>query len=141
MGVGRCGAGMGYVGAPGGCNRVSTDFPVLREVCMAKVQLWAPTQTNPLPRGHPQPLRRRKTVLSARQDTAVAKLSQGQGGIRAGTKGCCGHGASFSRNSEEEAAAKTNSIQQAAPSPISHPRSLAEPASVIFPWEVPGSGI
>lgn len=115
-------------------------FPRLREVSMAEVQRWAQTQTNPLPRGHPQSLRGRETVLSASQDTAAANLSQGRGGICAGTKGCCGHSASFRRNSEEEAA-KTNSIQQAAPSSVSHPRSLAEPASATFLAEGPGWGI
>lgn len=73
-------------------------------------------------------------MLSARRNTATANLSQGQREIRAGTKGCCGRTASFRRNSEE-AAAEANSIQQAAPSPISHPRSLAVPASATFPWE------
>lgn len=71
-------------------------------------------------------------LLSARQHTAAEILSQGRGGICAGTKGCYGRSASFRRNSEEEAA-KTNSIQQAAPSSVSHPRSLAEPASATFP--------
>lgn len=116
-------------------------FPGLRKVSMAEVQSWAQTQTNPLPRGHPQSLRGRETVLSASQDTAAANLSQGRGGICAGTKGCCGRSASFRRNSEEEEAAKTNSIQQAAPSSVSHPRFLAEPASATFPGEGPGWGI
>lgn len=80
-------------------------------------------------------------LLSARLDTAAENLSQGRGGICAGTKGCCGRSASFRRNSEEEEAAKTNSIQQAAPSSISRPRSLAEPASATFPGEGPGWGI
>ena len=38
-------------------------FPGLREVSMAEVQRWAQTQTNPLPRGHPQSLRGRETAF------------------------------------------------------------------------------
>lgn len=95
-----------------------------------------------LSRGRSQSVRRRATVLSARQNTAAANLSQGQRGVRAGTKGCCGHRASFRRNSDKEKKeAEANSIQQAASSLISHPNSRAVPASATFPREGPDWGI
>lgn len=89
------------------------------------------------PRASPVPAQERSCFLLGR--TPPQQISAKVRGIRAGP-GCCGHRASFRRNSEKEAA-EANSIRQAAPFPVSHPRSLAVPASATFPREGPDWGM
>ncbi|KAK2112238.1 hypothetical protein P7K49_011985 [Saguinus oedipus] len=91
------------------------DFAGPEEVSVAEIRSWAKTQANSPLRGHPQSLLWREAGFCwANHRGSESQL----------------------RNSEEEVA-EANSIQQAAPSPISNPRSLAVPAPTTFFWEEP----
>lgn len=112
----------------------TTGFPGLEEISTVEVRRWAQTLC---PKGTPRPCAGGKLCF------LLGKTPQQQISAKVRERDPCWHQRLLRPHSflpqrqRAEAAAKANSIQQAAPSRISHPRSLAVPASAAFLQEGP----